>query len=106
MLDLDSCVCFRMVKKALTPKKVTVDLEDVLTPKKEKEDAYDAGQWTEGLSKGVYVHKVCQADPIFKLLFNNLGVLKTRSQAYCQVPCSWQEKAKQFEQKWYSFYPC
>ena len=59
MLDLNTCVCFRMVKKAVTPKRVTVDLEDVLTPKKEEEDKYDAGQWTEGLSKGVYVHKVC-----------------------------------------------
>ena len=60
-MDLDTCVCFRMVKKAVTPKKVTVDLKDVLTPKKEEEEEeeYDAGQWTEGLSKGVYVHKVC-----------------------------------------------
>ena len=51
MLDLTSCVCSRMVKTPLTPKKVTVDLE-------EEESAHDAGQWTEGLSKGVYVHKV------------------------------------------------
>ena len=61
MLDLDTCVCFRMVKKAVTPKKLTVDVKDVLTPKKEEEDKFDAGQWTEGLSKGVYVHKVCRA---------------------------------------------
>ena len=33
---------------------------------------------------------------------NNLGVLKTRSQAYCPVPCTWQEETKQVEQKWYS----
>ena len=51
MLDLTSCVCSRMVKTPLTPKKVTVVLE-------EEESAQDAGQWTEGLSKGVYVHKV------------------------------------------------
>ena len=51
-----------MVKKAVTPKKVTVKLEDVVTPKKEKEEEFDAGQWTEGLSKGVYVHKVCWDD--------------------------------------------
>ena len=76
MLDLDSCACFRMVKKALTPKKVTVDLEDMLTPKKEKDESYDAGQWTEGLSKGVYVHKVYQADLSLLFLPNNLYVLK------------------------------
>ena len=69
MLDLNTCVCFRMVKKAVTPKKVTVDLEDVLTPKKE-EEKYEAGQWTAGLSKGVYVHKVYQADLCLKLQSN------------------------------------
>ena len=95
MLDLDTCVCFRMVKKAVTPKKVTVDLEDVLTPKKEKEEKYDAGQWTEGLSKGVYVHKVCWADLCFKLLFNILGFLKTWCEAHCQITSTWQEEAKQ-----------
>ena len=57
VLDVDTCVCYRMVKKA---PKVTVDQEDVLTRKKEEEERYDydAGQWTQGFSKGVYVHKV------------------------------------------------
>ena len=79
-MDLDSFDCFRMVRQPLTPKRVTVEVEKLSTPKKlatpkkekprtpkkeqlspkKEEHHYDenSGQWAEGLSKGVYVHKV------------------------------------------------
>ena len=93
-MDLDSCDCFRMVRQPLTPKRVTVEVEKLSTPKKsatpkkekpatpkkeqlspkKEEHHYDenSGQWAEGLSKGVYVHKVHELQKLFLKWFYDI----------------------------------
>ena len=105
-MDLDSFDCFRMVRQPLTPKRVTVEVEKLSTPKKlatpkkekprtpkkeqlspkKEEIHYDenSGQWAEGLSKGVYVHKVCELQILFLKWFQS-QTRKQKLQLFCET---------------------